>query len=81
MHLTSEATTVIDVMKTPLRISENLLKAALQPLKPTGQAKEGEMNFFVLGLRVGLGVYVLPVALTMVGGLAWGSRRLYQRWY
>ena len=81
MHLTPEATVVVQVMKDTLLISEDLLKSALQPLHPTGQSKEGEMNFFVLGLRVALGLYVLPVALTIVGGMAWGSRKLYQRWY
>ena len=42
--------------------------SALQPLKPTGQPKEGQVNFFAQALVVGTVVYALPVFIMAVAG-------------
>ena len=79
VQLTSEAVGVTELMEERGHVSSKRLESALLPLKPTGQAKEGEMNFFVLGLRVAMVFYVLPVAITTLGGLAFGARKVYYR--
>jgi hypothetical protein len=44
--------------------------SALQPLKPTGQPKEGHANFFAQALVAGIVVYALPALAVAVGGSA-----------
>ena len=51
---------------------------ALQPLKPTGQPKEGQGNFFKQGLIVGAVFYLLPAFAVATGGTAAAIRYFWR---
>jgi aldehyde dehydrogenase (NAD+) len=57
-----------DVVEVETSTFKRWHQAARHPLKPTGQPPEGDVNFFVQGLRAALVVYVLPVVLIGVLG-------------
>jgi hypothetical protein len=50
--------------------SEKMLSAMSKPLKPTGQGPSGAIDFFGQGILLGVTVYLLPIALISIGGVA-----------
>ncbi|KIW10095.1 hypothetical protein PV08_11055 [Exophiala spinifera] len=63
-----------------IRVARNeLLDAALQPLRQTGQAFQArEVGFFEQGILTGLVVFGGPVIIVFVGGAFAGARYLYK---
>ncbi|KAF3384695.1 hypothetical protein F1880_002082 [Penicillium rolfsii] len=47
-----------------------MIEAMSKPLRPTGQPRSGAWGFFDQGVILGAVVYLLPVALASVGGIA-----------
>ena len=58
--------------------ANGLLIAALQPLKAMGQPNEGDVNFFVQGLRAGFAVYIVPLGIAAVGFVWYAARSAYR---
>ena len=61
--------------------ANNFYQASLQPLKPMGQPREGEMNFFLQGLVASFVCYVAPVVLGTIAVGAYGSFKLYGHFF
>lgn len=60
--------------------SQNWYKQSLQPLKPTGQPKEGDRNFFVQGLMIGFVFLVLPIVTGTIMGGVYVACKVYSHW-
>ena len=58
--------------------ANGLLTASLQPFKPMGQPKEGDMNFFVQAFRASFALYIFPVTVAAVGILGYAARSIYR---
>ncbi|KPI36600.1 uncharacterized protein AB675_4433 [Cyphellophora attinorum] len=66
---------VADAVEVETRTYKRWHEAARSPLKPTGQPREGDVNFFVQGLRAAIVVYVLPVALIGIFGAGFMGKK------
>ena len=60
-------------------VAEKFLSAACQPLKPMGQAKPGQSDFFMVGFVLGAAVYILPAIAVGIGGFGWAVSKGYTR--
>jgi len=59
--------------------ANGLLAASLQPLKPMGQPREGDMNFFLQGLRASFALYIyLPMTIAAVSIVGYAARSAYR---
>jgi aldehyde dehydrogenase (NAD+) len=71
----TEGLTVEEVMRENFHTTGILLEHAARPLKSSGQALEGDMNFFLQAYRVSFGVFIyLPAAMIGAFGLVHGYR-------
>ena len=62
-----------------LDLVERTYETALRPLKPTGQPKEGDKNFFAQSILVGMIVYLSPIAIGTLAGAGYLGVKLYNR--
>ena len=62
------------------KLGPTLYNQSLQPLKPTGQSKEGEKNFFAQGMLTGIIFLVLPLFTGTLVGTTYAIRKLYRYW-
>ncbi|MCJ1472608.1 hypothetical protein MMC13_001257 [Lambiella insularis] len=51
---------------------------AIKPLSPTGQPENKDMNFFIMALRAGALVYLLPVVSAGLASAVYGAVSLYR---
>ncbi len=60
---------------------DDLLTASLKPLKSMGQPREGDMNFFVQGLRASFALFIyMPMTLAAIAIGTYGARLAYKHW-
>lgn len=71
---------LLDLVKDGSTMGQNFYKQSLQPLKPTGQPKEGDRNFFTQGFVIGFTFLVLPVIAGTLIGTSYIARKLYRYW-
>jgi hypothetical protein len=65
-----------DAMKTSM-----LLTKSLKAMKPMGQPREGDMNFFAQGLRASFVLYIyLPVTVASVALAGYGAKYARRHW-
>ncbi|KAJ9615475.1 hypothetical protein H2200_001550 [Cladophialophora chaetospira] len=58
-----------------------LLAASSRALRPTGQPREGDMNFFAQGLRASFVLYIyLPMTVAAAAIAGYGGRYAYRHW-
>ncbi|RVX74926.1 hypothetical protein B0A52_01203 [Exophiala mesophila] len=69
-----------EVAQKGSEIGKLLHQQSLRPLKPTGQPREGDSNFFQQGMLVGLIFLVLPVVTGSLIGTSYLTMKLYRRW-
>lgn len=69
----------IAAQKNP-KIGQDLYQAAVQPLKPMGQPKEGDMNFFAQGILAGFVFLVAPVVIGALASAGYAGTKLYRHW-
>ncbi|KEF62411.1 uncharacterized protein A1O9_00383 [Exophiala aquamarina CBS 119918] len=68
------------LVREGLKMSQTLYNDSLQPLKPTGQPKEGDKNFFAQGMLTGFILLVLPLFTGVVVGTSYIVLKLYRHW-
>ena len=69
-----------EVLQADSNVEQKLYHDSLQPLKPTGQPKEGDRNFFVQGMWTGLVVCVAPVVIGTLFGTGFAAKKIYRYW-
>jgi hypothetical protein len=81
VHCSPGSTPVGELANRDSMAANGLLAASLQPLKPMGQPREGDMNFFVQGLKASFALYIyLPLTIAGGGILGYGARTAYRHW-
>ena len=79
VHPTRGTFTATEVTQQDKTRVSTFYKRSLDPLEPMRQAKEGDMNFFVLGIYTGFAFVVVPLLLgTAVAG-GYGLYTLYKQ--
>lgn len=72
---------VEDLVGTGSTGVSTLLTTSLQALKPTGQPREGDMNFFAQGLRASFILYIyLPMTVAIVAVAGYGGKYARRHW-
>jgi hypothetical protein len=81
VHSSSGASSASELCRALSKETDNFYQASLQPLKPMGQPREGDMNFFLQGYVASFAFYVAPVVLGTIAASAYGSYKLYGRYF
>ena len=71
---------LLDLINDGSTMGQNLYRKSLQPLKPTGQPKEADRNFFTQGFVIGFAFFVLPVVTGTLIGTSYIARKIYSYW-
>ena len=75
------ALSVQELVEDGSTAASDLLTASLQALSPTGQPREGDMNFFAQGLRASFALYVyLPMTVAAAAFVGYGGRYAKRHW-
>lgn len=69
-----------EVAQKDSKMGQTIYNRSLRPLKPTGQPKEGDGNFFEQGMLTGLILFVLPLVTGTLLGTSYLTLKLYRRW-
>jgi hypothetical protein len=69
-----------ELVREGSKVGQTLYNDSLQTLKPTGQPKEGDKNFFAQGMLIGFIFLVLPLFTGVVFGTSYSVLKLYRRW-
>ncbi len=59
------------------KFEEQLYNASIQPLKPMGQPKEGDMNFFAQAMLTSYVFVVSPLVIGSIAGAGYLGMKLY----
>lgn len=79
VHSTPGSIDVQALANSDSTAADRLLAASLRPLKPMGQPRAGDMNFFVQGLKASFALYIyLPLTIAAGGILGYGARSAYR---
>jgi hypothetical protein len=69
-----------DIAAVGSKVGQTLYNTSLQPLRSTGQPKEGDGNFFLHGMLTGFVFLVLPLLTGTVVGTSYAALKVYGHW-
>lgn len=70
-----------ELVQAESKLGQALYNQSLQPLKPTGQPKAGDKNFFAQGMLTGLILLALPLLAGTLAGTTYTIMKLYRHWH